>query len=124
MRGISRSIGARVAAAPNRALIPARAGVSTWNVRNRICEAIVACATALSLVASALATAEPAAAQWRGESGGTQGVPITIGARQPESPSSEWRSAAGRFAQSIPSLVPGSTTSGSTSATEAVVIPT
>jgi hypothetical protein len=64
MRGFSRSIGARMAAAPNRALIPARAGVPTWNVRNRICEAIVAGATALSLAASALATAEPAAAPY------------------------------------------------------------
>jgi hypothetical protein len=53
-----------MAAAPNRALIPARAGVPTWNVRNRICEAIVAGATALSLAASALATAEPAAAPY------------------------------------------------------------
>ena len=51
-----------MAAALTRALIPARAGVSRWNVRNRFCKVIIAGATALSLAASALATAE----QWRG----------------------------------------------------------
>jgi hypothetical protein len=45
---------------------PARPGVSRWIVRNRICKAFVAGATALSLVASALAT-EPAAAGAAGE---------------------------------------------------------
>jgi hypothetical protein len=92
MRGISESVVAHVAAGPTRAPIPVRAGVSRCNVRNRICNAIVAGVTALSLAASALATAEPAAAQWSGGHGGTQaqGVPIIIGPRQPESPSSEW----------------------------------
>jgi hypothetical protein len=93
MRGISESVVARVAAGPTRAPIPVRAGVSRWNVRIRICNAIVAGATALSLAASALATAEPAAAQWSGGGhGGTpaQGVPIIIGPRQPESLSSGW----------------------------------
>ena len=84
MRGISETVVARVAAGPTRAPVPVRAGVSRWNVRNRICKAIVAGATALSLAASALATAEPAAAQWSGGHGGTQGqgVPIIIGPRQ------------------------------------------
>ena len=36
-------------------------------MHNRICKAIVAGATVLLLAACALATAEPAAAQWRGE---------------------------------------------------------
>jgi hypothetical protein len=40
---------------------PASAGVSRWNVRNRICRAIIAGATVLSLAASAL-TIEPAGA--------------------------------------------------------------
>jgi hypothetical protein len=51
-------------------------------VRNRICKAIVIGATALSLAASALATAEPAAAQWRGEHDGDYWGP-TAGARDP-----------------------------------------
>ena len=63
----------QVAEAPTRALIPARAGVSRWNARNRIWKAIIAGATALSLAASALATAEPAAAQWRGGRDGDSG---------------------------------------------------
>jgi hypothetical protein len=50
-----------------------RAGVSRWKVHNRICKAIVAVAAVLSLAASALATAEPAAAQWRGEHDGDWG---------------------------------------------------
>jgi hypothetical protein len=40
---------------------PASADVSRWNVRNRICRAIIAGATVLSLAASAL-TIEPATA--------------------------------------------------------------
>ncbi len=48
-------------------------------MRNRICKAIVVGATALSVVASALATAEPAAAQWRGEHEG--GGSMAIGSR-------------------------------------------
>ena len=50
-------------------------------MRNRICKAIVIGATALSLAASALATAEPAAAQWRGEHDGDYWGPT--GARDP-----------------------------------------
>jgi hypothetical protein len=42
-------------------------------VRNKICKAIVIGATALSLAASALATAEPAAAQWGGGRDGNWG---------------------------------------------------
>jgi hypothetical protein len=45
-------------------------------VRNRICKAIVIGATALSLAASALATAEPGAAQWRGEHDGDYWGPL------------------------------------------------
>ena len=56
-----------------KSLIPARAGVSRWNVRNGICKAIVAGATALSLAAPALVTAEPAAAQGRGGRDGDWG---------------------------------------------------
>jgi hypothetical protein len=57
-----------------------------WNVRDRICKAIVVGVTALSLAASALATAEPAAAQWRVErdgSGGWRGAPSEAGASDP-----------------------------------------
>jgi hypothetical protein len=42
----------------------ARRGLWRWNMGNRISKAIVAGVAALSLVASAVATAEPAAAQW------------------------------------------------------------
>ena len=42
-----------------------KAGVSRWDMCDRISKTIVAGATALSLAAAALATAEPAAAQWR-----------------------------------------------------------
>jgi len=55
-------------------------------VRNKICKAIVACASALLLAASALATAEPAVAQWRVEhdgAGGWRGAPSEAGASDP-----------------------------------------
>ena len=54
-------------------------------MRNKICKAIVIGATALSLAASALATAEPAAAQWRGEHDGDWGWrgPGEVGASDP-----------------------------------------
>lgn len=78
MRGISKSVVARLTAVQTPALFPARAGVSRWNMRNRICKAIIVGATVLSLAASALATAEPALARgggghngawdWRGSS--------------------------------------------------------
>ena len=70
MDGISKSVVARVAEVQTQALIPAGDGVSRRNRRNRISKAIIAGGTALSLAASALATAEPAAAQWRGGRGG------------------------------------------------------
>ena len=55
-------------------------------MRNRIWKAIVVGATALSLAASTLATAEPAAAQWRGEHDGDwgwRGPPGEAGASAP-----------------------------------------
>jgi hypothetical protein len=60
--------------------IPARAGVWRWNMRNRISKAIVTIATALSLAVSALATAGPAAAQWRGERDDRWWGPMSTGA--------------------------------------------
>ena len=56
-------------------------------MRNRICKAIVVGAIALSLAASALATAEPAAAQWRVErdgAGGWRAAPSEAGASAPD----------------------------------------
>jgi len=70
MRGIIKSVVARVTVACSRAPISATAGVSTWRMRNGISKAIVAGATVLSLAASAVATAEPAVAQWRNHDGG------------------------------------------------------
>ncbi len=73
MRGISKSVVARLTTVRTRALIPARAGVSRWNMHNRISKAIVVGATVLSLAPSALATAEHAAAQERGGHNGAWG---------------------------------------------------
>ena len=73
MRGISKSVVARLTTVQTRALIPARAGVSRWNMHNRISKAIVVGATVLSLAPSALATAEHAAAQERGGHNGAWG---------------------------------------------------
>ena len=50
----------------------ARRGLWRWNMGNRISKAIVAGVAALSLVASAVATAEPAGAQWGGGPGFSQ----------------------------------------------------
>ncbi len=55
-------------------------------MRNRISKALVVGVTALSLAASALATAEPAAAQWRVErdgAGSWRGVPSEAGPSDP-----------------------------------------
>ena len=133
MRGISKSVVARVAAVRTRAL-PARAGVSRWNMRNRISKAIVAGATALSLAASGVATAEPAAAQWRGgrdggwgwqgsmANGAPSGPPAAAGASDPYWSGYSFDDSCWQVRPIYSVSGPGSTTGGSTSATEAVAM--
>jgi hypothetical protein len=55
-------------------------------MRDRISKAIVAGAMALSLAAAALATAEPAAAQWRSWNDGGQGSPGYMASGAPWGP--------------------------------------
>jgi hypothetical protein len=55
-------------------------------MRNQISKAIVAGATVLSLTASALATAEPAAAQWGGEHNGAWGGRGSMATGAPSGP--------------------------------------
>ena len=63
-------------------------------MRDRIFKAIVASATALSLAAAALATAEPAAAQWRDGHDGGRGWPGSMAPGAPWGPPDAARASA------------------------------
>ena len=86
MRRNFKSLVARVAAVRTRPLILAGDGVSRRNMRDRLSKAIIASGTALLLAASAPATAEPAAAQWRGGHDGGWGWQGSMAAGSPWAP--------------------------------------
>jgi hypothetical protein len=77
----------------SRALIPATAGFRRRNMGNRISKAIVAPVAVLLLAASAVAIADPVAAQWRGGpgwQGGGRGSPEAMAPWDPGWGDPDW----------------------------------